>query len=451
MSLRTGPRFPNEFSSTPGVPVYCKIDIANKPQPCTILTSGVVGDLFIFASTIKNEPNENDNQGSFTNEFKLTFFQTMGKLTFSSETPSMAQVSTYDKYSLPVVNLAFETTENSNIKITILFGFDALKKPEDVLKAEEEAKALADEGRIHKRRVKDQIKKKPANTGPDKMQETKTGGAIWRAEFLTALREAQSDKPMSSTGTVLHALSSDAEFEVYFKPLMSAYSKWVIEYNVAQLLQKEDYLPRFFKIISQVKVRLKDYKVDKMIKMMNLTNYKNFLINNIDQQAEWPKLIQQRLDEKARDLDEKIQQVNERKEQLQEAHRNKITEFAKRWDKFKAQAAIIREQQRLEGIKAERKRLWCVILKNHSVLRDEFYRKFKMMVDARDWQLDIIRVTRSIVYALKRIVRRKGKLFDERTRSTLRHTFMSFTQIYQDNYEERAKEKIKFFLEGTLA
>jgi hypothetical protein len=26
--------------------------------------------------------------------------------------------------------------------------------------------------------------------GPEKMQETKTGGAIWRAEFLTALKEA---------------------------------------------------------------------------------------------------------------------------------------------------------------------------------------------------------------------------------------------------------------------
>ena len=30
-SLRTGPRFPNEFYNTPGVPVLCKIDILNKP------------------------------------------------------------------------------------------------------------------------------------------------------------------------------------------------------------------------------------------------------------------------------------------------------------------------------------------------------------------------------------------------------------------------------------
>ncbi|TNV85798.1 hypothetical protein FGO68_gene9239 [Halteria grandinella] len=452
VNLRTGPRFPNEFSITPGVPALCKIDIANKPQPCTILTSGVIGDLFIFASTIKTEPNESDNQGSFTNEYKLTFFQNMGKLTFSSDTPSMSSVSTYGKYSLPLVYLAFEATEVCNIKITILFGFDALRKPEDVIKAEEEAKALADEGRIHKRRVKDTKKaKKPVATGPDKMQETKTGGAIWRAEFLTALREAQSDKPMSTTGTVLHALSSDAEFEAYFKPLMSAYSKWVIEYNVAQLLQKEDYLPRFFKIIQQIKSRLKDYRVEKMIKAMNLTNYKNFLINNIDEQAEWPQLMQQRLDEKAKELDERILQVNARKEHLEESQRQKITEFAKRWDIFKNQAAIRKEEQRLEGIKQNRKHLWMVILTNHSVLRDQFYAKFKQMVDARDWQLDIIRVTRSIVYALKRIVRRRGKTFDDRQKGTMRHTFASFALQYKDNYEERAKAKIRSFLEGAFA
>lgn len=74
-----------------------------------------------------------------------------------------------------------------------------------------------------------------------------------------------------------------------------------------------------------------------------------------------------------------------------------------------------------------------------------------MMVDSRDWCLDIIRVTRSIVYALKRIVRKKGKHFDERQRNTVKHTFASFTLLYKDNYEERAKEKIKHFLEGTYA
>jgi hypothetical protein len=55
------------------------------------------------------------------------------------------------------------------------------------------------------------------------------------------------------------------------------------------------------------------------------------------------------------------------------------------------------------------------------------------------------------VYALKRIVRRRGKTFDDRQMSTMRHTFNSFTLIYKDNYEERAKEKIKHFLEGAFA
>lgn len=213
----------------------------------------------------------------------------MGKISFSSEAPSMSLVSTYGKYTVPAVYVAIETTEVSNVKVSVLFGFDALKKPEEVQKAEEEAKNLADQSRIHKRRVKDI--KKLANTGPDKMQETKTGGIIWRAEFLTALKEAQSDKPMSTTGTVLHALSSDAEFEAYFQPLMTAYSKWMIEYNVAQLIQKEDYLPRFFKIIAGIRTRLKDYKVEKMKKSMNLTEYKNFLIKNVDEQSEWPSMM----------------------------------------------------------------------------------------------------------------------------------------------------------------
>jgi hypothetical protein len=53
-----------------------------------------------------------------------------------------------------------------------------------------------------------------------------------------------------------------------------------------------------------------------MIKAMNLTYYKNFLINNIDEQAEWPNMMQQRLDEKAKELDDKIMQVNARKEHL---------------------------------------------------------------------------------------------------------------------------------------
>jgi hypothetical protein len=58
-----------------------------------------------------------------------------------------------------------------------------------------------------------------------------------------------------------------------------------------------------------------------MKKDMNLTEYKNFLVNNIDTQSEWPQLMHQRLEEKAKELDEKIMQVNARKEHLEEAQR----------------------------------------------------------------------------------------------------------------------------------
>lgn len=68
------------------------------------------------------------------------------------------------------------------------------------------------------------------------------------------------------------------------------------------------------------------------------------------------------------------------------------------------------------------------------------------MVDARDWQNDIIRVTKSMVVALKRIVRRRGKTMKARMQTTLRHSFASCAVQFKDNYEERAKEKLKTFL-----
>lgn len=68
------------------------------------------------------------------------------------------------------------------------------------------------------------------------MLETKSGGLIWRAEFLTALKAAQGEAPLLKSGELLHKMSTDEEFETYFEPLMTAYSKWHIEYNIAQLL-----------------------------------------------------------------------------------------------------------------------------------------------------------------------------------------------------------------------
>ena len=62
----------------------------------------------------------------------------------------------------------------------------------------------------------------------------KKGGAINRAEFINALKEAQMyNKPISEKGEALHSLSTDAEYEAYFNPMMQAHSKWLIEYNVA--------------------------------------------------------------------------------------------------------------------------------------------------------------------------------------------------------------------------
>jgi hypothetical protein len=126
-----------------------------------------------------------------------------------TETPQVSAAMSYGNYTIPSLYLSFETTDVSKLRISVLFGFDALKRPDEVKKAEEEAKKRADENRIKKRRIVDKKKPQTNERGPDKMLQTKRGGAIWRAEFLTAMKEAQSDKPTNNTGQMLHALSSD--------------------------------------------------------------------------------------------------------------------------------------------------------------------------------------------------------------------------------------------------
>lgn len=43
--------------------------------------------------------------------------------------------------------------------------------------------------------------------------------------------------------------------------------------------------------------------------MMNLSEYKNFLTKNIDEQCEWPTLVQHKLEDRANDFDDKIKEV----------------------------------------------------------------------------------------------------------------------------------------------
>ncbi len=60
------------------------------------------------------------------------------------------------------------------------------------------------------------------------------GGQIWRAEFLNKVKEATSFGALSSiTGQALNNQSTQAEFEAYFQPLLSATTKWEIELNIA--------------------------------------------------------------------------------------------------------------------------------------------------------------------------------------------------------------------------
>jgi hypothetical protein len=69
---------------------------------------------------------------------------------------------------------------------------------------------------------------------------------------------------------------------------------------------------------------------------MNLTNEKNFLTKNVDEQAEWSQLYRDRLDYNRRFLSEKIHLVNLKKEQREEEMRKKFIEQSRKWDVIRA-------------------------------------------------------------------------------------------------------------------
>ena len=48
---------------------------------------------------------------------------------------------------------------------------------------------------------------------------------------------------------------------------------------------------------------MQDTRIQTMKKQMNLKEYKNFLTNNIDEQAEWPFILQQKMEEMGSELD----------------------------------------------------------------------------------------------------------------------------------------------------
>lgn len=49
------------------------------------------------------------------------------------EVPTLSQVAQYGKYPIPTLYLSLETTDFShNLKISVIFGFDALKQSEEI-------------------------------------------------------------------------------------------------------------------------------------------------------------------------------------------------------------------------------------------------------------------------------------------------------------------------------
>lgn len=80
---------------------------------------------------------------------------------------------------------------------------------------------------------------------------------------------------------------------------------------------------------------------------------------------------------------------------------------------------------------------------------DNFYGKFQGRAEAIRNRDRIIGVTRKIMYKLKRIVRHSGPTHAVRAHRTLKNTLMAFAMTGgRDLLEERAKEKLKSFLEA---
>ena len=98
-------------------------------------------------------------------------------------------------------------------------------------------------------------------------------------------------------------------------------------------------LPRFFKIVKGYEESLKHYRLEQLRLNMNLTNEKNFLAKNVDEQAEWAHMNRERLEHNRRFLEEKIQLVNMKKEQREEEVRKRMIEYQQRWDVIRKQMA----------------------------------------------------------------------------------------------------------------
>jgi hypothetical protein len=85
-------------------------------------------------------------------------------------------------------------------------------------------------------------------------------------------------------------------------------------------------------------------------------------------------------------------------------------------------------------------------------MANELKRKVELMVDGRNWQQAVIRVTRRMLYKMRKAVKRQGK--NVRVRQH-RQAQMAFTSVgaalgLRDLHEHRARQKLKEFLEAKL-
>jgi|LauGreDrversion4_2_1035121.scaffolds.fasta_scaffold212745_1 hypothetical protein len=156
---------------------------------------------------------------------------------------------------------------------------------------------------------------------------------------------------------------------------------------------------------------------------MNMTDEKNFLMKNVDEQAEWPLAQREKIELNKRQMQEKIEMVQRKREQREEELREKYIEQSRKWEVLRQETAERkREEERIE-LERHRKRLWVTIVSAHAVVRDQFFGKFMELRHMKKVIRSVKKMTTKLIYFLRKNLKSRGKDADTRLKNKIRQTF----------------------------
>ena len=59
-------------------------------------------------------------------------------------------------------------------------------------------------------------------------------------------------------------------------------------------------------------------------------------------------------------------------------------------------------------------------------MEEEFYKKFTMVIEGRNFNLAIIRITTKLIYKMKRVIRKNGPTLHARIKRNLKNSLIGF-------------------------